>query len=101
MRKKGRVYPAVVRSILLCGYETWPVRVADESIPVQLFKRRRRWFGHAARRPDGELIKDPLLPTPAKGVDNHDQGRPGTLSRHLGFGYVANSIGDADSIRPG
>ncbi len=27
-------------------------------------------FGHAARRPDGELIKDLLLPTPnARGVD--------------------------------
>ncbi len=27
---KGRVYQAVVRSILLYGCETWPVRVADE-----------------------------------------------------------------------
>ncbi len=30
MRTKGRVYQAVVRSILLYGCETWPVRVADE-----------------------------------------------------------------------
>ncbi len=30
MRTKGRVYRAVVRSILLYGCETWPVRVADE-----------------------------------------------------------------------
>ncbi len=30
LRTKGRVYQAVVRSILLYGCETWPVRVADE-----------------------------------------------------------------------
>ncbi len=30
MRTKGRVYQAVMRSILLYGCETWPVRVADE-----------------------------------------------------------------------
>ncbi len=30
LRTKGRVYKAVVRSILLYGCETWPVRVADE-----------------------------------------------------------------------
>ncbi len=30
MRTKGRVYQTVVRSILLYGCETWPVREADE-----------------------------------------------------------------------
>ncbi len=30
LRTMGRVYQAVVRSILLYGCETWPVRVADE-----------------------------------------------------------------------
>ncbi len=30
LRTKGRVYQAVVRSILLYGCETWPVRVAGE-----------------------------------------------------------------------
>ncbi len=30
MSAEGRVYQAVMRSILLYGYETWPVRVADE-----------------------------------------------------------------------
>ncbi len=95
----GRVYQAVVHSILLCGCETWPVRVADErileafdndsirrilrvrrrdcvpsvelrrhlsltSIPALVVQRRLRWFGHAARRSEGELIKDILLPTP-------------------------------------
>ncbi len=30
LRTKGRVYQTVVRSILLYGCETWPVRVADE-----------------------------------------------------------------------
>ncbi len=29
---KGRVYQAVVRSILLYGCDTWPVRVADERV---------------------------------------------------------------------
>ncbi len=31
-----------------------------------LVQRRIRWFGHAARRPEGELIKDLLLPTPPR-----------------------------------
>ncbi len=47
------------------------------SIPALLVQRRLRWLGHAARRPEGELIKDLLLPT-AEGMGNHDQGRPGT-----------------------
>ncbi len=101
LRTKGRVYQAVVRSILLYSCETWPVRVADErmlevfendsihrilrvrrrdcvpsvelrhrlcqtSIPALLVQRRFRWCGHAARRPEGELIKDILLPTPPR-----------------------------------
>ncbi len=32
-------------------------------MPGLLVQRRLRWFGHAARRLDGELIKDLLLPT--------------------------------------
>ncbi len=98
---KGRVYQAIVRSILLYGCGTWPVRVAEEtmsevfdnssisrllrvrrrdcvpsvelhrrlcltSIPALLVQRRLRWFGHAARRPEGGLIKDLLLPTPPR-----------------------------------
>ncbi len=99
MRTKGRVYQAVVRSILLYGCETWPVREANKmmlevfdndsirrilrvrrkdcvpsvelrrrlciaSIPALLVQRQLRWFGHAARHPKGELIKDLLLPKP-------------------------------------
>ncbi len=30
------------------------------SIPTLLVQRRLRWFGYAARRPEGELIKDRL-----------------------------------------
>ncbi len=95
------VSQAAVRSILLYGCETWPVRVADErilevfdndsircilsvrhrdcvpsvehrrrhcltSIQALLKQRRLRWFGHAARSPEGELIKDLLLPTPPR-----------------------------------
>ncbi len=101
LRTKGRVYQAVVRSILLYGCEAWPVRVVDErmlevfandrirrilrvrrrdcvpsvelrrclcltSIPVLFVQRRLRWFGHAARHSEGELIKDLLLPTPPR-----------------------------------
>ncbi len=39
-------------------------RLCPTSIPALLVQRRlQRWFGHAARRPEGELIKDLLLPT--------------------------------------
>ncbi len=34
------------------------------SIPALLLQRRLRWYGYAARRPEGELIKGLLLPTP-------------------------------------
>ncbi len=103
MPTKGRVYQAVVRSFLLYGCETWPVRVADErmlevfdndrirrilrvrrrdgvpsmelrrslcltSMPARLVQRSLPWFGHAARSPEGEVIKDLLLPTP-RGAD--------------------------------
>ncbi len=33
------------------------------SIPAQFVQRRLHWFGHAARRPEGELIKDVPQPT--------------------------------------
>ncbi len=36
------------------------------SILALLVQRRLRFFGHAARRPEGELIKDLLLPTPPR-----------------------------------
>ncbi len=70
-------------SFFLLIEKMWSVGVADERMLVvigndsirciphatlwtsveQLVQRRLRWFGHAARRPDGELIKDLLLPT--------------------------------------
>ncbi len=80
-----------LRSILLYGCETWPVRVTDERMsevfdndsirrilhvrhrgcvpPAEL--RRRLCltsisFGHAASRPEDELIKDLLLPKPPR-----------------------------------
>ncbi len=101
LRTKGRVYQAVLRSILLYGCETWPVRVVDEktlwvfdndsirriqrvrrgdcvplveqrrhlcliSVLALLVQRRLRWFSHAARRSEGELIKGLLLPIPPR-----------------------------------
>ncbi len=56
-------------------------RLSLTSIPALLVQRRLRWFGHAARRLEGELIKDLLLPTPPRTAEDmgyHDQGRPGT-----------------------
>ncbi len=101
LRTKGRVYLAVVHSILLRGCKPWPVRVAAEgmleifdnasirriphlrrrgcvpsvelprylcltSMSALLVQRRLRWYGHAAKGPEGELIKDILLPTPTR-----------------------------------
>ncbi len=39
-------------------------RLCLTSIPALLVQRRLRWFGHAERRPEGELIKVLLRPTP-------------------------------------
>ncbi len=36
------------------------------SIPALFVQRRLRWFGHAARRPEVELIKDLLILTPPR-----------------------------------
>ncbi len=41
-------------------------RLCFTSIPALLVQRRLHWFGHAARRPEGELIKDLFLPTPPR-----------------------------------
>ncbi len=41
-------------------------RLRLTSIPPLLVQRRLRWLGHPARRPEGELIKDLLLPTPPR-----------------------------------
>ncbi len=58
------------------------------SLTSPLVERRLRRFDRAARRLDGELLKDLLLPTPhshvaqvnlksAEDVGNYDQDRPG------------------------
>ena len=94
---KGCIYQATVRTILLYGYEMWPLRAVDlrklevfdndcfryilrcrridrvstttlhrrlnlRPLPPVLLQRRLRWFEHAARRPEGELIRNVLLP---------------------------------------
>ncbi len=41
-------------------------RLCLTSIPALLVQRRLRWFSHAARRSEGVLIKDLLLPTPPR-----------------------------------
>ncbi len=42
------------------------LRLCLTRIPTLLVQRRLRWFCHAARRPEGELIKDLLLPIPPR-----------------------------------
>ncbi len=91
MLTKDRVFQAVLRSILHNGGKMWPVFENDgfhrilhvrrrdcaptverrrhlslTSTLALLVQRRLRWFGHVARRPEGELIKDLLLPTPPR-----------------------------------
>ncbi len=41
-------------------------RLRLTSKPALLVQRRLRWFGYAARRPEGELIKGLPLPTPPR-----------------------------------
>ncbi len=56
-----------------------PCLISMSALLVQI---GANWFGHASRHPDGELIKDLLLPTqpltwyrPVEDVGNHDRGR--------------------------
>ncbi len=58
-------------------------RLCFTSIPTQLVQSRLRWFSHAARRPEGELIKTfpHRLARGAEDMGNHDQGRSGTPLR--------------------
>ena len=60
-------YNDCLRYILRCR---WIDRVTTTTLrrlmnlrplPPVLLQRRLRWFGHAARRPEGELIRDVLL----------------------------------------
>ncbi len=44
-------------------------RLSLTSIPALLVQRRLRWFGHATRPPEGELIKDLLPHHLARGAD--------------------------------
>ncbi len=54
-------------------------RLCLTSIPALLVQRRLRRFGHAAKRPEGEFIKD-VAQTSWRLVEDmgyHNQGRPG------------------------
>ncbi len=59
--------------LLTANFPLHVLRVCLTSIPALLVQRRLRWFGHAARRAEGELIKELFLPTP-----------PGTWRRRAG-----------------
>ncbi len=52
-------------------------RLCLKSMPALLVQRRLRWFDHATKRPEGELIKDLLLPTlPRTGLPSLECFRP-------------------------
>ncbi len=100
-----------------------------EPILALLVRRRLCWFGHATRRPDGELIKDLLLATPPRTWRRRTGGQLKTWAttikadleplsgpRVLGHAHwrkdwvevfselaleLVNSICDAGSTRPG
>ncbi len=62
--------------------------IGGTAVPPPSYKYAGIGHGHAARRPDGELIKDLLLHTPprtwgrpAEDVGNHNQDRPGAPLR--------------------
>ncbi len=48
------------------------------SILALFVQRRLHWFGLASRRPEGELIKDLLLPTPPRTWRRRAGGQPKT-----------------------
>ncbi len=54
-----RRYPCVPSVELSC-------RLSLTIMPALVMQGRLRWFGHAARPPESELIKDLLLPTPLR-----------------------------------
>ncbi len=56
-------------------------RLGLTSIPALFVQRMFRWFGHTARCPGDELIKDLRPHTPPHDAGNYDQGRPGTPLR--------------------
>ncbi len=67
----GRSEGELIKDLLLTPPHTWRRRAGGQlkawtnnagGAPALLVQRRLRWFGHAARRPEGELIKH-LLPT--------------------------------------
>ncbi len=61
-------------------------RLRLTSIPAQLAKRTFRWFGHAARRPKGELIRDLLLPVPPRSWRKRAEGQLKTWNLSLAKG---------------
>ncbi len=61
-------------------------RLCFSCIPALLVQRRLLWFGHAARRPDGELVMDLLLPTPPRAWRRRTRGQPKTWATALNGG---------------
>ncbi len=84
-------------------------RLCLTSIPAPLVQRRLRWLSNAARRPEGELIKDLLLLTPPRTWCRRAGGQLKTWATTIkdrrawsaSVRDMANAIGDAGSTHPG
>ncbi len=61
-------------------------RLCLTRMPALLVQRRLRWFGRAARRPEGELTKDLLLPTPPRSWRKRSGGQASLRSRTMETG---------------
>ena len=76
LKLKGKVYATCVRSCLMHGNETWPMKVAHElkmnrtemseelgellglePVSLMINKNRLRWFGHIERKDDNDWVK--------------------------------------------
>ncbi len=84
-------------------------RLCLTSMPALLVQRRLRWLGHAARRPEGELIKDLLLLTPphtwrSRAGDQLKTWATTIKDRRAWMAFVrdvVNATGDVGSTHPG
>ena len=65
LKVRGQMYNSCVRSVILYGSETWPVKMEDNQrlqrtemsmirwmCGVEMQRKRLRWFGHVERRDD-------------------------------------------------
>jgi len=63
LKVRGRLYSGCVRSSMLHGSETWPVRKENEVRPglddiISILQQNKlRWYGHVLRKDDNDWVK--------------------------------------------